>query len=203
MKITQAFLVFLLGLSTVNCACGEGTLQCSSEDVPLVCDFTSSYVLNEAGDGCEKKTVEGCEVMNPENAANDPCLLCEKKKVLDTEKTKCVDVAADSVKENCERYDQLNSACVSCEENYFISSGSCVPVGDVKVDNCMVYSSATACQTCNSGYYLNGTSCDEITTVANCYAHTAIKCDSCLSGFILNAGLNAEVTVNSLSLIHI
>ena len=197
MKITQAFLVFLLGLSTVNCACGEGTLQCSSDDVPLVCDFTSSYVLNEAGDGCEKKTVEGCEVMNPENAANDPCLLCEKKKVLDTEKTKCVDVAADSVKENCERYDQLNSACVSCEENYFISSGSCVPVGDVKVDNCMVYSSATACQTCNSGYYLNGTSCDEITTVANCYAHTAIKCDSCLSGFILNAGLNSEVTVNS------
>ena len=197
MKITQVILVFLLGLSTVNCACGEGTLQCSTEDKPLICDFTSSYVLNEAKDGCEKKTVEGCEVINPDAAAAEKCLLCEMKKVLDTEKAKCVDVLVDNQKENCERYNATNSTCTGCATDFFVSSGSCVAVGETKIENCMVYETATTCKSCSSGYYLKDNACPKLETVANCYAHSNIKCDACAAGYILNSGLNAVVEVNS------
>lgn len=186
----------LLALSPAWGACGKGTLQCSAEDKPLICDFTIGYVLNENKDGCEMKTVEGCMVLNPEYTASNPCLVCEAGKVDDTENNKCVAVSTDKAKENCKTYNKTNSNCDSCEDDYFLNGAACSAVTE-KVDNCATYSSATACSICKVGYYLEDAKCVKITVVDNCYSHSLNKCDMCDSDYVINRGLNADVTVDA------
>ena len=197
MKTSQVLLVCFLSFSSVFTACGEGTLKCSSEDKPDICDFTQMYVLNEAQDGCEKKTVDGCEILNFDFTASDPCLLCEAGKVVDTVNSKCVDVAVDKQKPDCKRYLSSNSSCIECNENFFVSGGNCVGVGETKIDNCAIYTDATTCLSCAKDFYLKGTACESLKKVDNCYAHTVFQCDECESDYVINRGLNNDITVDS------
>ena len=196
MKTTLVMLICLMGLSTVRCACGKGTLHCTAEDKPTICDFTINYVMNEAKDGCEEKTVDGCKYINPEYTASNPCLMCEPGKVMDADNKKCVDVVSDKKKENCATYNKTDSSCESCDAKFYLSGGNCAAVTG-EVDNCSSYSSATECSVCSSGYYLKDKKCEKITAVDNCYSHTVNRCDACSADYFLNRGLNSSITVNS------
>ena len=164
-------------------ACGTGTLKCESNDVPSVCDFTQDYVLN--GDKCEVKKVDGCEIASFDTS-NAPCFLCEKGKVLDSNSELCVDIDSENNVTNCFRYEKTSSDCVECVTDFFLSSGTCTAVGNIKVDNCSLYSSITQCQNCDSGYYLVENECVKIESLPNCRLHSNKKCNKCSSGYFLN-----------------
>ena len=170
-------------------ACGKGTLQCQSNDVPSICDFTQHYVVS--GSNCEVKKVDGCEIASFDTS-NAPCFLCEKGKVLDEAATVCVAVDTEKEVPNCFRYDKSSSDCSECETDYFLSSGKCSPVGDIKVDNCARYSSITQCQVCDPGYYLDGNECVKIESANNCRVNTNRQCDQCMSDYFKNLGFNSN-----------
>lgn len=187
-------IVYILCLSTMLpmwtfSACGTGTLQCQTDDVPSICDFTEGYVLS--GSNCEIKKVEGCEIASFDSS-NAPCFLCEKGKVLDENSTVCVNVDSEKAKPNCFRYDKSTSDCIECDTDFFLSSGNCVAVGNIKVDNCSVYSSITQCKACDSGYYLSGNDCVKIEAVPNCRLHSNRKCTECDGEYFLNLAFDSN-----------
>ena len=183
MKIHCILLLSIMLPTWTFSACGTGTLQCSSSNVPLVCDFTQNYVLN--GDSCEVKKVDGCEIASFDSS-NAPCFLCEKGKVLDSNSELCVNVETEKVVQNCFRYEKSSSDCIECDTDYYLSGGTCSAVGNIKVENCAIYSSITQCQTCDSGYYLVENECVKIESVSNCRVHSNRKCTSCTSNYFLN-----------------
>lgn len=194
MKITKVILLCFVGLAYVRADCGKGTLHCNAENKPTICDFTQGYVMNAAGDACEQKTVEGCEMINFNFSASDPCFLCAAGKVMDATNETCVDVPADNKKDFCKRYNKTTKACVSCDADYYEQGGACVAVGETKIDKCAVYTNATTCASCDAGYYVKANKCEELPKVDNCLKPSNIQCDMCTNDYFLNPGLNSSVS---------
>ena len=189
MKIHCILLLSIMLPAWTLSACGTGTLQCSSSDVPTVCDFTQNYVLE--GGSCKVKKVDGCEIASFDSS-NAPCFLCEKGKVLDENSELCVNVETEKVVQNCFRYDKSSSDCMECDTDYFLNGSTCSAVGNIKVENCALYSSITQCKTCDSGYYLVENECVKIEAVSNCRVHSNRKCTTCDSNYFLNVSYTSN-----------
>lgn len=189
-------ILIMILLRSCRTACGEGTLQCSPDDFPLVCDFTKSMILNEEGTECILNKIDGC-LLPAFSSSSSPCFQCEAGKVLDQDKTKCLDVVTDKLVENCEHYDRLNSSCISCKDKFYLYQAKCHSVGDKVVENCVAYDSNGDCAQCKYNYYLRENSCFEFTTSDNCYVNTNRKCISCSEKYILNYANNPSKTITS------
>ena len=197
MKAAVLLITTLLLTHKTHATCAKGTLLCDttgSEPKSTVCDFISGYFPKSDGT-CETKTIEGCE-LNYYSEDQKPCVTCKAGLVLDSAKTKCVAVADDKKKDNCQRYNKESSDCANCNPKYYLSGGACKAV-TTEVENCLVYISATTCQTCNDGYYLKEKVCVKIDTVENCQMHTDRQCDGCNVSYYLNRGYNQTINLDN------
>ena len=184
-------------LHPVSPKCGEGTLRCNTlgqNPISEICDFLLHYQLNRDDMSCQIKKIDGCQ-FSPIDEDSKPCLLCEAGMVFDTEKTKCIAVADDKKREKCTRYDPADSACLSCEPDFYLSNGECLAVGDTKVDNCGVYQNDTDCMTCGSGYFLKEKKCVKYDPIPDCYSHSPRQCAKCGTGYFLNPGYSSLVII--------
>ena len=196
MKVICLIVINLMFLQPIWTACGEGTLRCNADDQALTCDASLGYTLTEHV--CEKKTVEGCSLIS--YSGSGECAICEDGKILDTTSVKCIAVPSDSIVDDCAVYDMNNKSCTRCAVDFYVNSSDCARVGDTKVENCMVYSTASACSICQENYYLKGADCIEIKLVAGCQTHTEVKCLSCASEYALDQAFETPRDVTTLTL---
>lgn len=90
-------------------------------------------------------------------------------------------------KTNCSTYDNTANTCVTCINNYYLSSGSCI--ANTSPDtNCTTWSGSTrnTCTTCNDQSILFTVSnkCRSVTTnITNCLAYDSLTtCSTCAAG---------------------
>lgn len=188
-------LLALVGVSSAS-DCVEGVLRCNLQGdspKPEICDYPNSYKMNSETGKCEKSEIEGCEIPSFNSS---PCLLCEKGKILDPESTKCVNISEQSKKENCVRYDLKGNSCTECENDFWVSGGTCVALSANKVENCEMYQSASICASCRNGFKLVGNECKAFTPIEGCYLHTDRSCSECSSGFVMTPELALITTLD-------
>ena len=202
MKQTCFAILLLLMTHEISSACGEGTLRCSAEDKPLVCDFLNGYDLNEAGDKCEKKTVEGCDVLGIPGSTTK-CLMCKDNYVYDTATSVCVVVPDDNKVENCSAYSYQNQAfsCTACADKFVLENSACVAVPEANlIENCILYTKAgTAynCDMCKDSFRVKDNTCVEFKTAENCLYTADRQCTQCNFGYIVNRANPIQGEVNT------
>ena len=192
MSNLYGFLLILCLPLSIKSTCGVGTLACfksSGTFKPTVCDFSNSYTLNVETLTCEKTIIPNCQIPALPNSKNS-CFLCDNGYVVDNENQKCVEVQSQSIKENCDQYSNQSFSCLKCAQGFYITAGSCTPLGDAKIENCDMYASPTQCHVCKPGTYVNDGKCKVFSYISNCYFHRSLKCDQCKDEYFHNFSAN-------------
>ena len=182
-------------------SCGIGTLSCSKSSgsaKPLVCDFFNSYVMDSKTLSCVKKTIPNCIIPSVPNNSR-PCYLCANGYTIDSENLKCVEVPAESQKENCEQYSNTSMSCLKCQSGFYVSAGACLSLDGKEIPNCQVYASKTECQMCAPGTFLQEGKCLVFSSLQNCYIHRNIKCDQCKDQYFHNTSANPPLNESNFS----
>ena len=116
----------------------------------------------------------------------------------------CTAIPADSLKDNCTKYNNASSniTCVECSSNHYLSSNSCKERDkskDNKIVNCATKSSTSdKCAACNTNFYLTDDGLECLSAHANCANYNSInsggtlQCNKCEDGFYLKTNTAAD-----------
>ena len=169
--------------SNVESACDKGCISCdSAKNECLICDPFANYQFNADG-SCEKMEVENCKVLD--SAKGDlNCLQCESGLFFDSTTKKCTEVPSNFTVLQCQDYNETGG-CITCNKNYYIDNGNCLPVA-IEVDGCLLFTSANTCAVCekNTRYEADSGTCIDFKPSSNCATHSLVTCDDCLSGYV-------------------
>jgi len=120
------------------------------------------------------------------------CIACATRYYLDSQNI------CQPVNPNCNTYDSLNGACLTCYPGFGIIENTCLPgiVSSNFDPNCNTFN-GSACAKCSSGFFLNAQGkCQNVNPACKTYDNGNGLCTSCFSGYEVQNG-NCAVSLNA------
>lgn len=181
-----------------NNLCVQVNSQCATSNAQGVClTCYLGYIIDGKG-GCAvaaqpKVSDVGC---NYWDWTKQVCLQCSDRWFMNSQKI-CTPVS-----DNCQSWDNINGACISCYKGYNLNNGVCIvaPVQQISDPGCAQWNwNNQTCLQCSSRWYLSTSGkCAQISDSCQTY-NSQGACLSCYTGYTLNGNTcQAAVAGNSL-----
>lgn len=108
------------------------------------------------------------------------CAVCKLGFVLNPYNFTCTPVAKE-----CATYNATNGSCLTCQPNFYIFNGWCLPRATSTDPACLISTINNFCSTCKGSYYLDRGTCKPSNALCKSTQPIGGACLSCYPGYIL------------------